>query len=411
MSITDFAPLGSYKACSTIPFARTTRPGGHVLRLEKPEMSHLVKDPPMGPLSIAASATGMLWAGVKIAAILSHIDRLSDSPPLCRSALDELCDIMTTLRQMQSLFTGEISVPAENREHVLLEHLAAALTGCVMTTDELETVVDDLDLIYNESGVVGIYNPVKWIQKETHIKRLVQRLQNHKDTLKLMMTIFQTSPSNQILNSISRLNSLVEDAVSMNSALWLRMSRLEGNSTIGHPDTEIRSFNSIDSRMDVLKVDSASVGTIIDPSQNQTTKLDETGLIPFSFDLALQSSRVYRKLGIIDDGHSETSMTPSIRRRLAISIFSALSLAEISNLSQFSLPIFIQEISNNQWYAHVGSLNSEPRLCPTVIPLTVKLLRPLCCATHYRLSAEGDDSRSDWDACRQNALGIYLMIQ
>jgi hypothetical protein len=125
--------------------------------------------------------------------------------------------------------------------------------------------------------------------------------------------------------------------------------------------------------MDALKVDSASVGTIIDPSQNQTTKLDETGLVPFSFDLALQGSRVYRKLGIISDGHSETSMTPSIRRQFAISIFSALSLAEISNLSQFSLPIFIQEIGNNRWYAHVGSLNGDTRLLPTVIRLMVKV--------------------------------------
>jgi hypothetical protein len=65
---------------------------------------------------------------------------------------------------------------------------------------------------------------------------------------------------------------------------------------------------------------------------------------------------VYRRLQLLDsDSHSETSATTSTRQRAAASIFSALSLADISNLSQYSLPIFIKEISNSRWYVQVGS--------------------------------------------------------
>ena len=66
---------------------------------------------------------------------------------------------------------------------------------------------------------------------------------------------------------------------------------------------------------------------------------------------------MYRRLLLLrSDTHSETSATSSYRRGAAASIFSATSLADISNISQYSLPIFFEEISNSQWYIHVGRL-------------------------------------------------------
>ena len=63
------------------------------------------------------------------------------------------------------------------------------------------------------------------------------------------------------------------------------------------------------------------------------------------------TSRPYRKFQLVDsDGHSETSITTCSRQRAAASIFSATTLDEISNLSQFSLPIFIPEITHSGWY-------------------------------------------------------------
>lgn len=68
----------------------------------------------------------------------------------------------------------------------------------------------------------------------------------------------------------------------------------------------------------------------------------------FAFDDVLQNSRVYRRRTAYC--HSETSMTSSIRHAAAISIFSALTMGETSNISVFSLPIFAHEVYNSQWY-------------------------------------------------------------
>jgi hypothetical protein len=306
----------------------------------------------MDPLSIAASIVGLLAAGGKLTAVLTQISRLSDGPPLCRSALSEICDVSAALRQMQRFLNDQASIPAERRENVLLEHLAAALTGCVITKDELETVVDDLGLAYQESGITGIFDRVRWVRKEKDIQHIIQRLQNHKSSLNLILSIFQCSSSNQIQDSVARLCRLVEQAVASSSALSVRLSRLETNSTVGRADTEIFALEGGGIAYDEEEreaEDSASVQTV--RPNVRTTSETSVAAQSFTFDPTLQSSRVYRKLELTQsDGHSESSITTSTRQRAALSIFCTATLDEISNLSQFSLPIFIQEISNNRWY-------------------------------------------------------------
>jgi hypothetical protein len=319
----------------------------------------------MDPLSIATSVAGLIAAGGKLAAILTQISRLSDAPPLCKAALTEVCDTAVALRQVQNFLNGQLHIPSERREHVLLEHVAAALTGCVMTKDELETLLDGMGLVYAGSGITGVFNRVKWIRKEQDIQRLVQRLQNHKASLNLILTIFQCSSFMQIQDSVIRLSSLVEEAVSSHSALSIRLGRLEGGSTLRSPTIQTSRANDAESinspEQEELGSDDASVVIVTRVPEDQSQSEDQFVLAPLAFDSELQASRVYRRLQLLDsDGHSETSITTSTRQRAAASIFSALSLAEISNLSQYSLPIFIQEIGNSQWYIQVGRISMTP---------------------------------------------------
>ncbi|ERF70139.1 hypothetical protein EPUS_00326 [Endocarpon pusillum Z07020] len=77
---------------------------------------------------------------------------------------------------------------------------------------------------------------------------------------------------------------------------------------------------------------------------------------------------------ILSDGHSESSNTTRSRRRIAASLFSAYSLAEISNYSLFSLPIFIQEIDNKTWYVQVGRGAVPEKSAAVVVPKSTSLL-------------------------------------
>ncbi|RYP12871.1 hypothetical protein DL767_011096 [Monosporascus sp. MG133] len=258
-------------------------------------------------------------------------------------------------------------VPVDRRQHVLLEHLATAVTGCVLAKDELETLVDDLGLAYSDNGVTGVFDRAKWIRKEDEIRTLLQRLQNHKSSLNLILTIFQCNSSSKIQESLTRLCSLVEEAVSSSSALSVRISRLEGNRTIGHGDSELASLGD----GDAAEGDDATIRAPGKAIGDQPRSSQELRTVTFTFDETLQNSRAYQKLQLIGpDAHSETSITSSARQRITPAIFSALSIGDISNLSQYSLPIFIQEISNNQWYRviHLPNTNiPEPKSSDVVI--------------------------------------------
>jgi hypothetical protein len=221
-------------------------------------------------------------------------------------------------------------------------------------------------LVYAVSDITGVFDRVKWIRKEQDIQRLVQRLQNHKASLNLILTIFQCSSVSQIQDSVSRLSALVEEAVTNSSVLSTRLSRLEGSSILG--DTSI--FNDAEptnaNNPEEPDGDDASVRTITQVAADQSQ--NESQLVPasFAFETELQVSRVYRKLELLgSDGHSETSITTSARQRVAASIFSKLSLADISNLSQYSLPILIQEIGNNRWYIQVGRMSESGNFVTT----------------------------------------------
>lgn len=100
--------------------------------------------------------------------------------------------------------------------------------------------------------------------------------------------------------------------------------------------------------------------------------------ISFSFEEDLQSSRVYRKASY---SHSQTSLTSSARFSTALSVFSGFTLAQVSSISVFALPVYPEDLHNSQWYtfgdAGVGTAVSN-KMAPRVIiteapPTQIKL--------------------------------------
>ena len=67
----------------------------------------------------------------------------------------------------------------------------------------------------------------------------------------------------------------------------------------------------------------------------------------FSFEDDLETSRVYSRIQIYKE---DVSFTSSAIRTQAWSIFSGLSLAEISIISAIALPLSLDDILKNKWY-------------------------------------------------------------
>jgi hypothetical protein len=92
-----------------------------------------------------------------------------------------------------------------------------------------------------------------------------------------------------------------------------------------------------------------------------TADSSDIGVFTFAFDSILIGSRVYSRANFLQsDSHSETSITSSHRRNAGFAIFSSQSIAEISNLSVYTLPISIGELSNKAWYISIAAPSSLP---------------------------------------------------
>lgn len=65
------------------------------------------------------------------------------------------------------------------------------------------------------------------------------------------------------------------------------------------------------------------------------------------FQVYLGTSRVYRRT---ENYESDVSFTSSALRTHAWSVFSGLSLAEVSVISAIALPLYLDEIYNQEWY-------------------------------------------------------------
>ena len=70
---------------------------------------------------------------------------------------------------------------------ILVEHILTALTGCVTTYSDLDSVLNKLEM----DPSMGGFSRVKWMLEESKISTLLGRLQNHKSSLMLMLTILQ----------------------------------------------------------------------------------------------------------------------------------------------------------------------------------------------------------------------------
>jgi hypothetical protein len=122
---------------------------------------------------------------------------------------------------------------------------------------------------------------------------------------------------------------------------------------------------------------SSSTGLVEeDGTNNSTFALDglslETGFdgfdfqfttIQLSFEDDLKTSRVYSRTQVYE---SDVSYTSSAVRTHAWSIFSGLSLAEVSIISAIALPIYSHEISNSQWYSFGEAQQASPPQTSTI---------------------------------------------
>lgn len=140
----------------------------------------------MDPLSIGSAVVGLIAGASRIAPMLyDFITHTLDAPKTASQILDEINSITAALCQLQTYLASALTSNIARRSMLSLRNIVATLTACVTTYSELEIVV--LKCFRKDEQA----RQVKWAINETHIMDLVQRVQAHKLSLMLMLTILQ----------------------------------------------------------------------------------------------------------------------------------------------------------------------------------------------------------------------------
>ena len=148
------------------------------------------------PLSVAAGVIGVVTAAVQVSKLLFDFTRRTkDAPKQATMVLAEVGDIHTIMAQLHPFVLG-LEVPDQSRTCLIqVDSVIAILTGCVATFSELEELIDQL-----KAKDLGFLDRTKWAAKESVIAALITRLQTHKLSLSLMLTILNGYVGRRLLD-------------------------------------------------------------------------------------------------------------------------------------------------------------------------------------------------------------------
>lgn len=148
----------------------------------------LCQSPAMDPLSVSASVVGLLAAAAKLSSsLILFTKNAKAAPKQAQSVLIEVNDISGILHYVHSFLIGRVAASKSRASMLLVEQVLVTLTGCVLTFSDLEEILTELKI----DGTMYTLDRINWARKESKIAGIISRLQNHKSSLNLMLTILQ----------------------------------------------------------------------------------------------------------------------------------------------------------------------------------------------------------------------------
>ncbi|KAL8997640.1 MAG: hypothetical protein Q9169_003119 [Polycauliona sp. 2 TL-2023] len=254
------------------------------------------------PLSLAAGTIGILTAAAQISSLLiKFVGKCKDAPQSAHAVLTEVNDISGTLSHLQSFLLGNEFSDKSRTQLLQVDQVVAIMSGCVLTFSELEKVLDSL-----KAEGMEVLDRIHWARKETAIDNLVQRLQNHKASLSLILHVLNGNTIMEAKTSVDRLHEMIErcykEMSSRIEALEFRGSPPSDGSSICHrPESDTSSISTIKAAPS-------------DSSKQEHASLAPHGIIAFDFTETLAKSWVYRRNEALDV--SDSSL-PGLAKRIA----------------------------------------------------------------------------------------------
>ncbi|KAK0647157.1 hypothetical protein B0T16DRAFT_414757 [Cercophora newfieldiana] len=302
------------------------------------------------PLSVAASIAGLLSAAASISKLLGpYVNAARDTPQIAYHVNDEVQAASIILSALQSLAQNMASVSAQRAALVEVDQVVAVLTNGVLIFSDLEASVSTLPLPDSSSITrLALRSRFQWARKETEFTTLLSRLQSFKSSISLILGILRSDTALQAQQHQAELESSVNQLLENSQELTRRLMSLE---------------DTFDAQTIVTKRRSIA-GSIASKAESQRLLLPTSS---FEFEDHLKTSGPYRRA---KRDTMDFSFRSSVARSHVWSIFSGLSLGDISVMSVIALPVYADEITNSHHYEFGGQRSS-------VLPFTETPTRPL----------------------------------
>ncbi|KAF2125096.1 hypothetical protein P153DRAFT_360706 [Dothidotthia symphoricarpi CBS 119687] len=344
----------------------------------------------MDPLSVTASIIGILAAAGKLYELLdSIISTTKDAPQVLTALARETHEVEAVVLSLQNVLKDLSVTPPHRTALIQLDQLIITLTDSVLAVDELKDAIAPFIAVGGQK--IPFKVRLKWTRAEASCMRIVDRMQMQKTSILLMLNILQCSSDLEASQSQASLALTMEQLVQTNRELCRRLRNLEDRFDATSVVTEkFRGSNTL------LQGDDETIRAV-QPSTSKHVSILEAVKIHFAFDDDLQSSRVYQMTRSSVCDHSFVS---SAVRTNAWSIFSGLSLADISIISVVALPLYSGDINNHEHYSFGDIERSQSRETTAVqkiwsnSPPLIEMQNPLLSSPSDQLITAGTSEQA-----------------
>jgi hypothetical protein len=140
-------------------------------------------------MELASAVVGLLLAGTKVCLTLeAFVSNCKDAPGLAQEMLGEVRDFQYALRRLRKYTERPTQITPLGAVATDVGHLSLTLGSCMATFSQLERTVDRL--IPVPSPEMSMFSKLRWARATPKISELVRRLQQHKATITMLLTIW-----------------------------------------------------------------------------------------------------------------------------------------------------------------------------------------------------------------------------
>ncbi|KAH8650456.1 CDC24 calponin-domain-containing protein [Ilyonectria robusta] len=301
----------------------------------------------MDPLSAIASVAGIATAAGEVAKILGpYITAAKDAPKIAAQLSSEVLATQTILSALEQLASNISTRNVKYASLIQVDQLIAVLTDGVLIFSELVAVLQTLPPPEPISPGGRLWSPIQWVRKKSSLTAIFTRLQAFKLSINSILNILQSDSQVRAENNQQQLISTMEILLERNHDLSKRM----------------RDIESIFNTSQHQATSQFTAGA--DGLAPHTASPKRSSLVEFEFERDLKASHVYRRA---KRDTMDFSVRSSVARTHAWSIFSGISLSNISEISVLALPLYAEDIANPQHYdfGH-ETVQPKPLFSPTV---------------------------------------------